>query len=146
MFKENQSKQAKISSQVSLSLTFYAQLLSTSITKAQKDRQLDCLFCAFGICVRVKAVLNWHLMRQSFNIEAQSLRSHLLVRLFCHRHFLKDNNFYIQRTLFYLKTIIVWPGQPKKAQVLELYVKFQWPFLFLLKFIIHFNSPADTIQ
>jgi len=36
--------------QVSISLTFYEQLLHMQIPKGQKDRQVVSLFCAFGIC------------------------------------------------------------------------------------------------
>jgi len=34
----------------SISSMFYEQLLCKQIQKFQKDWQLDCLFCAFGIC------------------------------------------------------------------------------------------------
>jgi len=35
--------------QGSISPTFYSQLLCVQIPKAQKDLQLDCIFCAFAI-------------------------------------------------------------------------------------------------
>ena len=38
--------------QVSISPTFYEQLLRTQILKAQKDSQVKQLFCAFGIFAR----------------------------------------------------------------------------------------------
>jgi len=35
----------------SISSIFHEQLLHAQILKAQKDWQLDCIFCAFGICL-----------------------------------------------------------------------------------------------
>ncbi len=44
----------------SISPTFHRKLLLEKIPKAKKDRQLDCIFCAFGIWVCVKCWWNHH--------------------------------------------------------------------------------------
>jgi len=68
---------------VSISSTFNKQLLRVQILKAQKDRQVVSIFCAFGICAQKKLLvehwLNWprnnSLLPEGFKSEFKSKKN-----------------------------------------------------------------------